>query len=516
MDPRSSLNVRLNVKPIFLAMHHDYVYEGPCRFESGDELKTEYDLKVNEAAYRQFLDDLKAHAADHANLLKPVFIDRNEEFLIQEEQLAKMAEDDDVADAYLIGEKGRGYDMIVEFAQRCKKPILLAENALYMTITMAALLARGLEAYPALTWQDVSGKLDVLRVRKALRETRVLLAPKGNSNISLSTTDSFLSLERVTERLGVRFRYVDAHELLDQTRQADPCMNNTLPGRTALNPTKEDMEEIRKLTEGLVSGATECDMEKEDVLNSVKAYYTVKKLMAHHQCNAFSMPCPDVCATRRLNEEKITFCLTHSLNNEDGMPSACEYDIPALLSMIVLANFSRSAPYMGNTFPVYRKANGERANLLKRFFRAPDSQNVDIPDLKDLDNVILTFHSTPNRRLEGYDRPAAPYAIRSFARDGNWGATLRYDFRRDVGKTITMCRFDPACAKLFVAKGVIAGSVGYTDQNCSHGVFFTVNDDRDFFDKQVRFGNHVPLVYGDYFDQMKDLGAILGLEVVTA
>lgn len=329
MDPRSTLELKLRVKPVFIALHHDYVYEGPCRFESKDELKTEYDLKVNDAAYAQFLKDLDEFIPAGIELLDPAFIDRNEEFLIQEEDLAKIAEDDDTTDAYLIGEKGRGYDMIVEFAQRIKKPILLAENALYSTITMAALLARGLEVYPTLTWQDIGSKLRVLRVRKALKESRVLLAPKGNSNISLSTTDSFLSLERVTEKFGVRFRYVDAHELLDQTRCVPPAANPTLPGRNGLNPNGEDLEEISKLTGDLISGAVECDMKEDDVFNSVKAFHTVKKLMEHHQCNAFSMPCPDVCATRRLNEEKITFCLTHSLNNERGMPSACEYDIPA-------------------------------------------------------------------------------------------------------------------------------------------------------------------------------------------
>jgi hypothetical protein len=29
-------------------------------------------------------------------------------------------------------------------------------------------------------------------------------------------------------------------------------------------------------------------------------------------------------------------------------------------------------------------------------------------------------------------------------------------------------------------------------------------------------GNHVPLVYGDYFDQVVKLGKVLGLEVITA
>ena len=47
-------------------------------------------------------------------------------------------------------------------------------------------------------------------------------------------------------------------------------------------------------------------------------------------------------------------------------------------------------------------------------------------------------------------------------------------------------------------------------------MFFRVKDGNDFFQKQLEVGNHVPLVYGDYFDQVVALGKQLGLEVITA
>lgn len=97
-----------------------------------------------------------------------------------------------------------------------------------------------------------------------------------------------------------------------------------------------------------------------------------------------------------------------------------------------------------------------------------------------------------------------------------FGVTFRYDFTRDAGTTITMCRISPDCSKLFVAKGEIVGGVGYQDYSCSEGVFFRVKDGNDFFQKQLEVGNHVPLVYGDCFDQVVALGKHLGLEVITA
>ena len=121
----------------------------------------------------------------------------------------------------------------------------------------------------------------------------------------------------------------------------------------------------------------------------------------------------------------------------------------------------------------------------------------------------------PNRRWVGFDAPIRPYAIREFAHSG-WGATLRYDFAADAGETITMCRIDPTCEKLFVAKGTIVDSMGYNDTNCSMGVFFQVKDSKDFYKKQAAIGNHMPLIYGDFEEQIIELGELLGLEIVNA
>ena len=150
-----------------------------------------------------------------------------------------------------------------------------------------------------------------------------------------------------------------------------------------------------------------------------------------------------------------------------------------------------------------------------------DSFHTDINDKcldvvkADPDNIVLTWHAVPRRNMRGWDAPKAPYAIRPFAASG-FGVTFRYDFTRDAGTTITMCRISPDCSKLFVAKGEIVGGVGYQDYSCSEGVFFRVKDGNDFFQKQLEVGNHVPLVYGDCFDQVVALGKHLGLEVITA
>ena len=43
-----------------------------------------------------------------------------------------------------------------------------------------------------------------------------------------------------------------------------------------------------------------------------------------------------------------------------------------------------------------------------------------------------------------------------------------------------------------------------------------MKDSKDFFKKQAAIGNHMPLIYGDFEEQVIELGELLGLEIVQA
>lgn len=509
-------DVKLNIKPLLVTLRHDYVFEGPCRMGKDFELTREFDDMANQELLKGAREELAENlTSPHFHVMEPYWVDRNEEFLVTPELLADMAKDSDQVDVYLVGPMGRLTDLIIDFAQKVKKPMIEIPGPQCMqTILIAATRARGMETYSYRTWQETIDHLEVMRVAKMLRETRVLCAARFGTARSISDMGNFVSLEQVTDKLGTQFTFVNIHELLDQTHIGKSGENYTLPGRAALNPTEEDVREMEALADDLMGNAQECDMTREEVLNSERFYITVKKMLDYYGCNAFAAPCPDACATRRLNDEHMTFCLTHSLLGEMGVPSACEYDIPACLSIALLSCFADAPAYMGNTTHDAKAIATGRYGLSPFFHTDISDPCMDVVKA-DPDNVILTWHAVPRRNMQGWDAPKAPYAIRPFAASG-FGVTLRYDFNRDVGQKITMARIDPACSKLFVAKGEIVGGVGFGDYSCSEGVFFRVKDGNDFFQKQLDVGNHVPLVYGDCFDKVCALGRYLGLEVVTA
>lgn len=507
--------VRLNVKPMFLTLYHEYVFEGPCRFGEGMQLESEFDLHMAAEKFKGWYKQLQdAMPADVVNLLEPVKVERDENFLTTDEMLDKLCEGSEDVDLYYIGYSSRPYDLALEFAQRTGKPCAITQACCASAITSAEFLSRGLEFYSFEDWADATEYMSVLRARKVLAETKILAATRSTSAVSVSAPDSIIDPEKLTQKFGTRLRFVSAHELLDQISYGDPMQNHCTPGRKGLNLTSEDEKIIDQMTDELIEGAEECQMTRDMVKKSVEANYAINKFLDAFECNAFTAPCPDLCATRRLNDMKFTMCLNHSLNNENGIPSACEYDLGALISKVMLQAIGRRPSYMGNCFtsPI---RNGVRAPLPKALFFTPEHVDQKTEELADKENVVLTFHSVPNRRWESFDEPYRPYAIREFARSG-FGATLRYEFAADAGQTITMCRIDPTCEKLFVAKGIILNSMGYDQTNCSMGVFFQVKDSKDFFKKQAAIGNHMPLIYGDFEEQIIELGELLGLEIVNA
>ena len=53
-----NIDVKLNVRPIYIGLVHEYAYEGPCRFGEGDALEKEYDQMVSRETYEIFKQDV--------------------------------------------------------------------------------------------------------------------------------------------------------------------------------------------------------------------------------------------------------------------------------------------------------------------------------------------------------------------------------------------------------------------------------------------------------------------------
>lgn len=507
---KKGIDVELNVRPIFLGLVHRASYEGPCRFGSGDALKVGFDAHLNQELFKGFVKSCEDNFPKGVKIVRPLMIERSDDWESPEEIFEQMIEGREEVDLYMFNLGLGRSDIILEFAARYDVPIALDPGLNFISGTAAALYNRGVEVYCHFSWEDMRTQLNVLRARKAIQKMRVLTLPRFNSNTALAGADSFNNLDQITKKFGTIFRPRNLHEFLDQMTPAVEGGNPTTPGRITPDIDEKDMEEVRRISKELMDHACVVDVDPKYVESTVTAYVLAKKYLDILECNAFVAPCPDACSTRRLNELKFTFCMTHSLMISEGIPSACEYDIAAAVSMMPLMVFSGGSAFMGNTAPI-PMVNGELVTS-----SLPTLDTTQIENLEDKSNLYFSQHSTATLKMCGFDQQTKCYGLRHFAFDQGFGAIVRYDYAQDAGQPITLARFSGDGESLFVGKGTIVAGGGFDRQNCHGNIIYRVADNMDFAHKQKKFGNHVPLVYGDYVKEMVMLGEAMGLNVVTA
>lgn len=511
---KKGVEIELNVRPIYIGLVHDYFFEGPCRMATTEEVAPEFEAMMHPQICQNYqkLCEEKLGGVSGINLMDPVFILRHDDMLSKEEFFEDMSKDLDQVDLFLVGTQMARADLVVELAERTGKPIMIQpQNCCMAARILSQIRAHGQVGYGFFYWEEAIKQMQALRIRKALAHTNILQAVRMD-NDSAITANSFMNHYEVTRILGVKFRGINLHELIDQITPGNPMENHCTPGRKGLNPTAEDMKEIERITDEIIAGASHVGMNKDKIMISVRGWYIVQKMLEYFDCNAFTAPCPDFCATRRANEENLTFCFAHSLNNEIGIPSSCEGDTIALVSKQILSVASGCSTYMGETNPLVYE------NGVARLPSSPANKTGHGEEMKEIENepnLYTTFHAVPNRKFHGHDKPDSPYGIQPFTYSG-WGATMRYDFNQDKGQPITLCRLSPDCKKIFIGKGTIMGGTDYMGKNCSQSVIYQVKDSMDFYQKQLNVGSHVCLTYGDVSEVLKLFGESVGLEVLEA
>jgi len=469
MRDAKPINVKVNVKPVFIQLIHSSPYEGPCRVGRSEELTPEAERARGKAQFEAFTQELRENLGLDARLLEPVYMEWGDDFALPQAELAKLEPDIRDADLILIAPSGLTQYPAVTIAHQYGKPI--GRMGWVGSVDIAAYLrSRGLEGYAFLDYEHLNRTLSLLKVRKAFHRTRILVAVEGNAGVPTGVVSSIWDLEGLKRRYGVDYTCISAMDLI---REMDGL-------------GEAERRQAEELTDRLLGNAVEVHMSREDLRQSVNFYLAARRALERYESNAFVIPCFEICAKRVPEERRITFCLTHSLLKDEGIPSACEADTNVLMAIALLMYLSGKSAYMGNSYLVDRE-----------------------------ENVLAVHHDVPGLKMKGLEGPDLPYEIRNFTM-GGWGATIRYDFSQDVGTPVTLARFDPTGTKVLVIKGEIVGCGGFDQVGCSLSVHIKVRDIVDLFHKELDFGHHLAMVYGDYLDEIKELGEIMGFEVVEA
>ena len=148
--------------------------------------------------------------------------------------------------------------------------------------------------------QRVSTLETVAKARKQLQGTRIGVIGQPSDWLIASQADPMA----LSDRLGVKLVEVSMQELLNEIAKA--------PRNHA--PEEEQMaDKVRQAYPG-----------------ATQIYHALEVLVKRYELGAFTLRCFDL-----LTSVGNTGCLALASFNSDGIPAACEGDVPALLSMMI-------------------------------------------------------------------------------------------------------------------------------------------------------------------------------------
>lgn len=288
----------------------------------------------------------------------------------------------------------------------------------------------------SLEWSAVEAGLRMVRAKRMFEETRVLWIRGKERN------------ETVMERLGMKVRAIPRD-----------TFNQEFDKQPATEEVKDVANDLRKRAQKIV------EPKEQDLVNAARAYVTAKRLLAAEQANALSMDCLGMVGAKLVPTPP---CAGWTLLQDQGITAGCEADLFGAVSLMMTSY------------------------LLDR----PGFINDPVPET--VKNLLIAAHCTSGTRLEGFDKPPAPFILRSHS-ESNIGVATQVLW--PAGQPVTLVRFNNA-NEMIIDTGKVAGNVNTPPAGgCRTSVEIamdSVEDCRDVrgFHQVVVLGNHRRVLEG--------------------
>lgn len=478
---KKAIDVKVNIKPIFSNVVHTSIWEGPCRVGTQEELSPEYEMRVGREQvniwYKNVCENIDTR---YANVLEPAYIEYPESFYISDETFSCLEKDINDVDIFLFTYRLPGIE-------KFHKPMSMINNGPAPVDLGAFYSDIGEEFYFGHDYEEYNEIIKLLQVRKAIRNTKILVLT-ACEQFPVSVNSSNPDLFGLNLMYGIR-----------GTRKS---LKDIFPVIHKLN--KE--EEISKKADEIIANAKDVNIKKEWIMSDLRYYEAAKAMMEEFGCNAFTTACKELCASRLPMEHKCTPCLTHSLLKDSGFPTACEEDLNVWMAVMVLMYLSRKSVFMGNPSLVHKNKRPIEDLGMTRLLSGP-KEGFD-------EDVLEIRHAVPGIKLEGFDKDPMEYELGHFTLAG-WGSKVQVDMSKGSTKTVTIGRFSRDGKSMMVTRGEILGCA-YRDIECSPCVYYKVEGGAREFRHALaegHYGHHLAVVYGDYVDELKALGKIVGFKV---
>lgn len=294
----------------------------------------------------------------------------------------------------------------------------------------------GVHVISSMEWSAVEDALRMVRAKRKFENTRVLWIRGKDRN------------ETVMERLGIKVRAIP-RDTFNQEFDKQPVTEE-------VKDLAGDMQrKARKIVEPTPA----------DVVNCTRAYATAKRLLATEKANAISMDCLGMVAAKLVPTPP---CGAWSMLMDEGIIAGCEADLFGATSLMLAEYLLDRTGYMNDPVPETAK------------------------------NLLIAAHCTSGTRLNGFDKPPAPYVLRDHS-ESDLGVAMQVLWPQ--GQPVTLVRFTSP-HEMIIDTGKVVGNVDTPPAGgCRTSVEIQMDDIEDCrdvkgFHQVVVLGNHRRILQG--------------------
>jgi len=246
--------------------------------------------------------------------------------------------------------------------------------------------------------------------------------------------------DRRLEPIGTTLHYIPLQRWIEQLEKTE---------------VNDEVREIAK--HYAIESKAIAEPESADLFNAARNYLVARQIMAAENCQAISLDCAPLVSERRI---PCGTCLAWSKLLDEGHVAACEADGDAAVTMLVIS----------------------------RLFDRPGFMQD--PVANTVSNTLIGSHCTCATRLDGYDKPSAPFVLRSHAESGT-GVALQVSWR--PGQEVTIAKFQGP-GRMLIGTGKVVRNLDSTRTGgCRTSVEFDLDDVANSRDVK---GHHQVIVYG--------------------
>jgi len=309
---------------------------------------------------------------------------------------------------------------------------------------------------PTSDWTEIDRVVGLMRVAPHLRDTKILVVrgPLG--------TAPACDPKLVKEKLGVEMIPVSVEETLKAHKAVDIEAARAEAQKYWLSKAKRIVEPS-----------------KDEIVSSARLYLAMKNLMIEKGARATT--------SSNCMGGPAKGCLTYSKLNDLGLVGACEGDMDSTLTMLIFQYAFGIPGFI--TDPVF------------------DTES----------NALIHFHCTCATKMAGPDSKRLPFTIRTQS-DSERGVSL--DVEMPIGQKVTCAKFIDL-DKMLISTGDIF-KVTHDELGCRTQFWTRVKDARSMFHNWgagVLKGGvmtllHRAVFFGDHMQDIKNLGILMGFDVV--